>query len=115
MKFNQLMFKSATRVFVFCVTIFATTNVLAVDCMGIPTVVKMGEYSAQEAYAIVRINSKDYRLGKPTDDNVKARMSLAQTALVADKNLMLRFYNVSSCDVASSERRTPNSVQLLKN
>jgi len=55
---------------------------VAVDCTGVPSVVKMGEYGAQEAYVIVRINDLDFRMGKPADDAVKARMSLAQSALM---------------------------------
>lgn len=86
----------------------------AVDCKGLPDIVKMGEYGAQEAYSIVRINNLDFRLGQAEDDFTKARLSLATTALVADKEILLKFYNSSTCQEASSQRKTPNSVQLIK-
>ncbi|CAH7079766.1 hypothetical protein VCHA49P379_270072 [Vibrio chagasii] len=41
-------------------------------------------------------------------------MSLAQTALVADKRLKLKFYAADTCEEAAYERVAPNSVQLLK-
>lgn len=87
---------------------------LAVDCIGVPDSVKMGEYSAQEAYSIVHIAGKDYRLGHHSSSVTKISVSLAQTALVSEKKLKLRFYNVASCQAASTDRKTPNSVQLLK-
>ena len=89
-------------------------NSYAVDCHGTPSFVKMGEYGAQESYVIVRINDKDYRLGKASDDATKIRLSIAQTALVTDKEVKLRFYREDSCSAASAKRVTPNSFQLVK-
>jgi hypothetical protein len=74
----------------------------------------MGEYGAQESYVITNIGGKDYRLGKPDDDAVKMRASIVQTALVAEKAIILRFYGESTCATASSNRTIPNSVQLIK-
>ncbi len=87
---------------------------LAAECYGVPQVVKMGEYGAQEAYIILRMNSLDYRMGRPDDDAAMARMSIIQTALIAEKDVKLRFWNVDTCELASQERRVPNSVQLIK-
>ena len=86
----------------------------AVDCIGTPDAVKMGEFGAQESYAILRMDGKDYRLGLPTEDAVKVRVSLAQTALAAGKQVRLRFWGLSTCDEASTQRAIPNSIQLLR-
>ena len=95
-------------------TAIFTLPSLAVECVGVPESVKMGEYGAQEEYAIVRIAGRDYRLGHHTNEATKIRVSLAQTALVSEKRLKLRFWTSESCQVASQGRATPNSVQLLK-
>lgn len=87
---------------------------LAVNCSGVPHTVKMGETGAQEAYAIVRIGTLDYRLGLSTDDATKIRVSLAQTALTADKVLLLRFYGIATCEEASTNRAIPTSTQLVR-
>ena len=94
--------------------IFYSAQSLSIECVGVPARVKMGEYSNQDTFVIVHIEGKDYRLGDPSDDKTKARLSLVQTALVTDKNTMLRFYNIDSCEVASASHAVPNSVQLLK-
>lgn len=87
---------------------------MAVNCSGIPDTVKMGEFGGQEAYAIVRIGGRDYRLGLATDDATKVRVSLAQTALTADKTLLLRFFGAASCDDASTNNSIPNSTHLVR-
>ena len=69
---------------------------VAVDCTGVPSVVKMGEYGAQEAYVIVRINDLYFRMGKPIDNAVKARKNLAQSALIANHQIKLRLYNIGT-------------------
>jgi hypothetical protein len=85
----------------------------AADCYGVPEAVKMGEYGAQEAYVIVSMGAKDYRLGRYDAEGTKIRLSLVQTALVAEKQIKLRFWNTDSCDLASENKSIPNSVQLL--
>ena len=85
----------------------------AVNCSGIPSAVKMGEYGLQEAYIITTINGKDYRLGKFDDDGAKIRLSIAQSALLAEKEVVLRFYDEVSCDNASTNKTIPNSTQLV--
>ena len=96
------------------------SSTAGVNCSGEVTTTKVGEYGAQETYLIVNIKDsngvkRDYRLGKYSgDDPAKARLSLATAALVASKNLMLRFYSYSDCGTASSERAIPNSTYLLK-
>ncbi len=94
--------------------LFSVNTFASADCYGVPSVVKMGEYGAQESYVIVRLGGKDYRLGNPSDAAVKMRASIVQTALVAGKQVKLRFYREASCDTASSNRVIPNSVQLVK-
>lgn len=95
-------------------SIFLSFNIYAVDCYGITSFVKMGEYVDQESYIIVRINDKGYRLGKASDDATNIQLSIAQTALVTDKEVKLRFYSVDSCSAVSENRATPNSFQLVK-
>ncbi|CAK3815953.1 MULTISPECIES: hypothetical protein [Vibrio] len=94
--------------------LFASQVVAAIDCVGKPVSVIMGDYGRQEDYVIVHISGLEYRLGVPSDDKTKARLSLAQTALVADKRLKLKFYAADTCEKAANERVIPNSVQLLK-
>ena len=96
------------------VILFSINALASINCSGVPSVVKMGEFGAQESYVIVRIGGKDYRLGKPADDATKMRAAIVQTALVADKQVALRFYSEESCDTAASNRAIPNSVQLIK-
>ncbi|MDX1304563.1 hypothetical protein [Photobacterium sp.] len=86
----------------------------AVNCGGIPQIVKMGDYGKQEAYVIVRIGDLDYRVGVPSDDATKARLSLLQTALVAEKTATLRFYGETTCTAASGNRTIPNAVYLSR-
>jgi len=94
--------------------LLSTSALSAVDCYGVPSFVKMGEYGNQEAYIIIRVKDKDYRLGIATDDNAKIRLSIAQSALMADKEVKLRFWHYTSCDDASANRAIPNSFQLVK-
>ena len=91
-----------------------SSNAYSADCYGIPNVVKMGEYGAQESYVIMRMDGKDYRLGRFDEEATKYRISLAQTALVSDKQIKLRFWDTESCDIASTNRQVPNSMQLIK-
>ena len=86
----------------------------AIECEGIPNRTKVGEFGAQEKYSYVSISGKDYRLGETVQDDTKARLALASTALVSDKNLLLRFYREPTCDSASANRTIPNSVQLVR-
>jgi hypothetical protein len=86
----------------------------AVDCVGVPQAVKMGEYGNQEAYVIVRIHGLDYRLGMPEDEATKIRVSLAQTALVSGFPLKLRIWGEDACIAASENKRSINSVQLVR-
>lgn len=96
------------------VLMFAASSQAAVDCSGVPEVVKMGNYASQERYVIVTINGQDYRLGDGADDYTKARMTLVQTALLAGKKIKLRFYGHSSCSAAGSDRAIPSSTQMTR-
>ncbi|OCH47772.1 hypothetical protein [Vibrio cyclitrophicus] len=98
----------------FVTLLFANQVIASVDCIGVPLNLIMGDYGKQENYVIVNISGLEYRLGVPSDDKTKVRLSLAQTALVADKRLKLKFYAADTCEKAANERVVPNSVQLLK-
>lgn len=98
----------------FVTLLFANQVIAGVDCIGVPLNLIMGDYGKQENYVIVNISGLEYRLGVPSDDKTKVRLSLAQTALVADKRLKLKFYAADTCEKAANERVVPNSVQLLK-
>jgi hypothetical protein len=74
----------------------------------------MGEFGAQEEFVIVRIGSMDYRLGLPSEDATKIRLSIVQSAILAEKQVKLRFWLPSTCEQASAERLVPNSVQLIR-
>lgn len=102
------------RKLLFIVIICSLDAKAVVDCYGVPTVLKMGEYGSQEAYVIVRVEGKDFRLGKPTDASTMVRMSTAQSALIANLQVKLRFYGEVSCDAASSSKTIPNSIQLIR-
>lgn len=94
--------------------IFLSMNVdAAVNCAGVPSTVKMGEYGIQEAYIITTINGRDYRLGRYDEDGAKIRLSLVQSALLADKEVVFRFYDEISCVNASTNKTIPNSTQLI--
>lgn len=92
---------------------FATARA-NVNCTGIPSATKVGEFGNQAEYLIVTISGRDYRLGPATDDRAKARLSLASAALVAGKTLALRFWAESDCDGASANRTVPESLQLVR-
>lgn len=96
------------------IMILSFKSTAAIDCYGIPSFVKMGEYGAQESYVIVRLGDNDYRLGHVSDDATKIRVSIAQTALVTDKEVKLRFYDEKSCSAASINKAIPNSFQLVR-
>ncbi len=91
----------------------------AVTCEGDVRTVKVGEYGAQESYLIIHLQDSngvgfDYRLGRADDDYAKARMALANTALIASQKFRLKFWDRSDCATAAADRITPNSVQLVK-
>ena len=71
-------------------------NVMAVECQGVPTAVKMGEYGGQESLIFVKIDELDFSLGRYDDPQAKFRISLAQSALVAGREMLLRFYAPAS-------------------
>gem|GEM_PF-5399752 len=83
-----------------------------VYCVGVPSVVKVGETGKQESYLIVRVEGKDYRLGIATDDLAKSRFALATSAVVSKSRLILSFYAETSCEDASVNTTIPTSVQL---
>lgn len=87
----------------------------AVNCIGVPHAVKVGEYGNQEGYLIVTINNLDFRMGPATNDQVaKARLALAMTAITSNKSLLIKFWDYTDCAVASAAGANPNSVQLLQ-
>jgi hypothetical protein len=88
----------------------------AINCIGVPYATKVGEYGAQESYLIVTVNNLDFRLGSNSgDDSAKARLALATTALTANKQLLLKFFDYADCSSASTAKVVPNSVQLIQN
>lgn len=95
------------------VTMFAASSHAAVDCSGVPEVLKMGDFGSQERYVIVDLGGRDYRLGDAADHRTKARLALAQTALLAGRKLTLRFYGHNSCSSAGDARALPSSTQIV--
>jgi len=75
------------KLIIISLSILFSFNTFAFDCYGTPSFVKTGEYGAQESYVIVRVEDKDYRLGKPSED---------------------------TCSTAPANRAIPNSFQLIK-
>lgn len=93
----------------------ATSALGSVNCIGVPTATKVGDYGNQEGYLIVTINNLDFRLGPLDDQGAKSRLALATAALAAEKPLMLRFFDpYFDCTSASSNRAIPNSTQILQ-
>lgn len=87
------------------------TSLFAGDCRGIVTAVKVGEYGKQESNLLVTVNGSDYNLGTYTDPLAKVRFSVAQSALIANHEILLRFYQID-CLTAATNKKIPNSTQL---
>lgn len=86
----------------------------AVNCVGVPQNVKVGEFGNQEGYLIVTINGLDFRLGPIGDSGAKSRLALASVALAANKPLMLRFWDpYADCNSASTAYAIPDSTQIV--
>jgi hypothetical protein len=102
--------------FIVAISLLASMPVLAsVNCAGVPTATKVGEFGAQESYLIVTINNLDFRLGLVDDQGAKARFAIATAALAADKALLLRFFDpYSDCTSASTNKAIPSSTQILQ-
>ncbi|MBT9494363.1 MAG: hypothetical protein IV107_18910 [Paucibacter sp.] len=102
--------------FIFSAFIFFSASASsAVNCVGLPQAVKVGEFGAQEGYLIVTINNLDYRLGPVDDPSAKVRVVIALTAIANNKPLVLRFWDPhSDCNSVSFNRVVPNSTQVLQ-
>lgn len=94
---------------------FAATNALAsVNCSGVPQATKVGEFGNQEGYLIVTVNNLDFRLGPISDQAARSRLALATTALAANKNLLLRFWDpYNDCASARVAQFRSNSAIMF--
>lgn len=97
---------------------FSSTSFAYPTCQGIPNTIYAGAHgpSPSEANYWVTFegSSLRYRLGLPSDDMAKSRFSLAQTALVAGKQFILKFYTLTTCEEASSSGSLPSSTNIKK-
>lgn len=90
-------------------------SVAAINCTGIPSAIKVGEFGSQEGYLIVSMNNLDFRLGLINDPAAKARFAVLTAAIVANIPVLLRFWDpYSTCSDASAAYAIPNSVQVLQ-
>jgi hypothetical protein len=86
-----------------------------INCKFKPVITKVGETGANEGKFFACVSSSEcYFLGLTNDEPAKSRYSTAMSALVADKELNLRFYNVADCEVARTDMNLPTSTWLIK-
>lgn len=86
-----------------------------INCKFKPVITKVGETGANEGKFFVCASSSEcYLLGLTNDERAKSRYSTAMSALVADKELNLRFYNVTDCETARVDMILPTSTWLVK-
>lgn len=103
------------NVFIINILLCAGNSVAAVNCIGVPSSTKVGEFGAQESYLIVSVGGLDFRLGLLDDQGAKLRFAIANIALSQNKNILLKFYNpYVDCGAASVDRVIPNSVQIIQ-
>lgn len=89
-----------------------------VECSGIPSIVYVGlhgAYPASETFFVGLPGKGTMPLGLSDDDKAKARFAMAQTAFIAQKKLMLKYYNHSSCAVAQAEYAVPTFSAITNN
>lgn len=94
--------------------LFSASVLGSVNCIGVPSATKVGDFGNQESYLIVTLNNLDFRLGLVDDQAAKARLALATAALAGEKSLLLRFFDpYVDCSTASANHAIPNSTQVL--
>lgn len=102
----------------FCVFLLTATfgAVANVDCRGVPKRVYAGAHgpnSAGAKYWVVFNNWDIYLLGDVSNELAKARFAMAQAALVANKELELSFYSLTTCEQARTDKALPTAASLI--
>lgn len=100
------------------VTLQSAYAFASVDCVFVPTVVKQGEFGANEAFLFVcGYEGNDYNcfnLGRGDDSLAKNRQAIATAALLSSKQVHIRFYGETTCAIARDNKTEPNSIWLVK-
>ena len=101
-------------IFLFCL-LYSVNTFASVNCSGTPSTVWAGAHGpapAEHSFWVSFKEGGNYYIGRVTDDLAKARFSMLQTALVAEKTVLLRFYHHSTCLEASQEKAVPTSASF---
>ncbi len=106
-----------TKLF-FILTLFTSFYSQAgATCSGKPEAVYAGVHggSLNESTFWVSIpNVGLMPLGRVGDDAAKARFSLAQTALVTNKTLTIKYYHLATCADATQNKATPTQTGMAQ-
>ncbi len=88
-----------------------------VTCMAVPSVVYAGIHGPSPVGSMFWVslpNVGTMPIGLASDDMAKARFSMAQTAFVAKKTLILKYYSHTSCKAAADARATPTYAAIVE-
>jgi len=86
-----------------------------VTCHGVPTAVYAGVHGPAPSGSTFWVdipNTGALPLGLATSEMAKARFSLAQTAFVAKKKFILKYYSHTSCKQAAADKATPTFAAI---
>jgi hypothetical protein len=85
-----------------------------VDCVFHPSVVKAGEFGNDDDKLFVCDETVwgCYNLGIGSDAQARNRHTIAMSALLSGKQVLLRFWGETSCTNAQQKKTVPNSTWI---
>lgn len=100
---------------VLVIALYSTQTIGGVNCVGTPKAVYAGDHGpfpAEQSFWVTFKEGGHYFIGQVSDELASARYSLLLAALMAEKQVTLRFYTKSTCEEAIQQKAVPTSLAV---